>query len=131
MVSQLKNIDPDSFISEVREDDINLVHHCTISGNLEALKALSTLPYFGYVINDDSNEAGWTPLLSACAAQESRTDMRMVKLLVENGADLLMAKRDDGLAPIHFAASNNDLHLLEYIYSQVSDQAQVTNFVNH
>ena len=117
MVSQLKNYDADSFISEVREDDINLVHHCTISGNFEALQALSTLPYFGHVINDNSNEAGWTPLLSACAAQESSSDMRLVKLLVENGADILMAKLDDGLAPIHFAASNNDLHLLDYIYS--------------
>ena len=117
MVQQLENLDPESFITEVREDDINIVHHCTISGNFEALKALSTLPYFGYVINDNSNEAGWTPLLSACAAQESSSDMRLVKLLVENGADILMAKLDDGLAPIHFAASNNDLHLLDYIYS--------------
>ena len=130
MVSQLTNFDADSFISEVREDDINLVHHCTISGNFEALQALSTLPYFGHVINDNSNEAGWTPLLSACAAQESRSDMRLVKLLVENGADVLMAKKDDGLAPIHFAASNNDLHLIDYIYNQVSDPAQISNVVN-
>ena len=131
MVSQLKNINSHNFITEVREDDISLVHHCAISGNFEALKALSTLPYFGEVINDNSNEAGWTPLLSACAAQESRTDMRLVKLLVENGADVLKAKEDDGLAPIHFAASNNDLHLLDYIYNQVSDPAQVSNVVNH
>ena len=42
-----------------------------------------------------------------------------------------MAKKDDGLAPIHFAASNNDLHLIDYIFSQVAEPARVSNTINH
>lgn len=35
--------------------------------------------------------------------------------MVENGANILKPKRSDGLTSIHVAASNNDVHLLDYI----------------
>ena len=101
-------------MSEVKEDEINLLHHCAAQDNLDAISALSALPFFSEVVNDDNNEQGWTPLLTACA-QSNKTDLRLIKLLVENGADLMKAKKNDGLASVHFAASNNDVHLLDYI----------------
>ena len=105
---------PAQFINEVKEDDINLLHHVATHDNFDALAALCALPYFQEVVNDDTNEAGWTPLLTA-SAKSAKSDLRLIKLLVENGASLHKAKRDDGLAPVHFAASNNDIHLLDYI----------------
>lgn len=37
--------------------------------------------------------------------------------MVEHGADLLKPKKNDGLTSVHFAASNNDVHLLDFIVS--------------
>ena len=50
--------------------------------------------------------------------------------MVENGADLQKAKRNDGLLPIHFAASNNDVHLLEYILEQAENAKTAANMTN-
>lgn len=55
--------------------------------------------------------------------------------MIENGADLLQAKRDDGLTAVHFAASNNDVHLLDYIFNDLhrgqSDNAKkIANIEN-
>jgi len=88
-----------------------------MTDNYDALAALTALPYFSEVINDNDNEAGWTPLLSA-SAKSNKSDLRLIKLMVENGADLLKPKKDDGLAPIHFAASNNDVHFVDYILTE-------------
>lgn len=38
----------------------------------------------------------------------------MVKFLVDNGAHLLKPKRD-GMTILHVAASNNDVHVLDYV----------------
>jgi len=67
MLQCCEDMQPSQFIEEVREDDINILHHCASHNNFDALEALSTLHYFDQVINDDHNEAGWTPLLTACA----------------------------------------------------------------
>jgi ankyrin repeat protein len=116
-------------LNDVKEDDINLLHHCAAQDNLDALLALVALPYFSEVINDDSNEAGWTPLLTA-VAQSNKSDLRLIKLLVENGADLMHPKKDDGLAAVHFAASNNDVHLLDYILNSGENPKSVCAMVN-
>ena len=39
--------------------------------------------------------------------------MTIVKLLVENGANLLKPK-GDGMNVLHVAASHNDIHMLDY-----------------
>ena len=88
MIKVLKDISGDDFINDVKKDDINILHHCVMEDNYDAMASLTTLPYFNQVINDNSNEDGWTPLLSACARQEIVTNMDMVKLLVSHGADL-------------------------------------------
>ena len=51
----------------------------------------------------------------------------MIKLMVENGADLHQTKANDGFAAVHFAASNNDVHLLDYILETVSNPKRVAN----
>ena len=88
MINVLKDMSATDFINDVRQDDINILHHCVMEDNFDAMNSLSALPYIRQVINDNSNEDGWTPLLSACARQEIVTNMDMVKLLVEHGADL-------------------------------------------
>ena len=92
--------------------------------------SLCALPYFNEVVNDEG-EAGWTPLLTACS-KSNKTDLRVIKLLVENGADVLKAKKTDGLAPIHFAASNNDVHFLDYILtSAVENPSKIVNVTSN
>ena len=88
MTNVLKDMSVADFINDVKQDDINILHHCVMEDNYDAMAFLTTLPYIRDVINDNSNEDGWTPLLSACARQEIVTNMDMVKLLVEHGADL-------------------------------------------
>mmetsp|Transcript_26211 Transcript_26211/g.30627 ORF Transcript_26211/g.30627 Transcript_26211/m.30627 type:complete len:276 (+) Transcript_26211:63-890(+) len=126
MVNLCATMKPKQFINEVKSDNINILHHCAVEDNYDALAALAALPYFAEVINDNSNEAGWTPLLTACA-QSNKTDLRLIKLMVENGADLLKQKKGDGLSSVHFAASNNDVHLLDYIFSQAENAKSVSN----
>ena len=88
MVNLLKDMKADEFVKDVTQDDINIMHHCVMEDNLDAMSALTTLPYIRQVINDNSNEAGWTPILSACARETVVANMGMVKILVENGANL-------------------------------------------
>ena len=82
--------------------------------NVDALIAMSALPYFPEIINNDANEAGWTPMLMACI-NSNQSDLTCIKLLSESGASLTHQKKANGMGPIHFAASNNDVHLLDYI----------------
>ena len=55
----------------------------------------------------------------------------MIKIMVENGATLMKPKRDDGLTSVHFAASNNDIHLLDYIFMHVDSPRTAANVKNH
>ena len=113
----------------MREDDINILHHIATEDNYDALVSLCALPYFKDVVNDDTNEEGWTPLLTACA-KSNKSDLKLIKLLVESGAGLSKPKRGDGLLPIHFAASNNDVHLLDYILTESDNAKTAVNLAN-
>ena len=42
-----------------------LLHYAVMKNKYDAVEALSALPYFGELTNDDSYEDGWTPLLTA------------------------------------------------------------------
>ncbi len=66
----------------------------------------------GDIVNDDSNSDGWTPLL--WAAQKS--NLEIVQELIAYGASATKAKKD-GISLLHMAASNNDVHLLDYAIS--------------
>ena len=39
-------------------DDLTLLHHVAFSGNIEALNAISQVPYFKEVLDESSNEVG-------------------------------------------------------------------------
>lgn len=116
---------PTQFLREVRKDDVNILHAAATADNFDAMNSLSALPFFSEVVNDGDNEVGWTPLLCACV-NSHKQDLRMIKLLVESGASLLKSKKD-GLTSVHFAASNNDIHFLDYIMEQVDNKEKVAN----
>jgi ankyrin repeat protein len=99
----------------VRLEDLTLLHHIAFSGNIEALSALAEVPYFKEVVDESANEQGWTPLLWAA----TKKHMTIVKLLVESGATLLKPKAD-GMTILHVAASQNDIHMLDYTIKTLS-----------
>jgi len=51
--------------------------------------------------------------------------MDMVKLLVQNGANLQQVLKDKGIGVAHFAASNGDVLLLDYILSKEPEVGQL------
>lgn len=125
MVQLCAQMTPAQFLKEVRQDDINILHAAATADNFDAMASLSALPFFSEVINNGENEPGWTPLLCACV-HSHKQDLRLIKLLVENGANLLKPKKD-GLTSMHFAASNNDIHFLDYILTTVDNAQNVAN----
>ena len=81
------------------------------------------------MINEDSNEEGWTPLFVS-AAKSTQTDLEVVKLLVEHGAEMLRPKPGDGMTPVHVAAGSNDIHLLEFLLNNVQNKKEAANLPN-
>eukprot|EP00347_Sterkiella_histriomuscorum_P009685 403340270 len=108
MISMLSGLNAQQFIN-ITQEDMTLIHHAAFDGDVEAIGMMSSLPYFKEIIDNDTNEEGWTPLL--WAAQQS--DTTMVKYLVENGASLLKPKKD-GLTVLHVAACQNDIQTLDF-----------------
>lgn len=51
--------------------------------------------------------------------------MTVVKLLVENGAEILKPKAD-GMTVLHVAASQNDIHMLDYAIKVIEARGQET-----
>ena len=87
MVHVLATMTPAQFLREVQQRDVGLLHRCALDHNIDAISALSALPYFSDIVNDDGNEKGWTPMLCACI-MSNVSDLAVIKLLVENGASL-------------------------------------------
>ena len=92
------------------------------------MSCLCQLPFIREIIDDDQNKDGWTPLLAACS-QSGKRDLRLIELLVENGADLLKCKSSDGLTALHMAATNNDIHLMHYVIQNTYSKQRI-DFVN-
>lgn len=126
MLEVLAPMTSQQFISEVNKDGVSLVHQVAMEDNYDAMATLSKLPYFAEVVNDASNEDGWTPLLMACS-RSNESDLQTIKLMVSHGAHVLTPKRNDGLTAVHFAASNNDIHLLDYIFSNSANPKLIAN----
>ena len=87
MVQTLVDMTPAQFINEVKfNDEAGLLHKCAIDDNIDAVAALTALPYFSQIV-DAPNESGWSPLHCACIIS-NRTHLDLIKILVENGANL-------------------------------------------
>lgn len=79
---------------------------------------LKELPYFGEIINDNTNTYEWTPLLWAV----NKKNLTMVKKLNQLGGNSLKAKKD-GITCLHLAATNNDVHSLSYLLDNGKDKS--------
>jgi len=51
----LSALTPQQF-SEIKQEEMSLIHHVAVDGNIQLLKMLATLPYYRDIIDDDSNE---------------------------------------------------------------------------
>jgi ankyrin repeat protein len=88
------------------------------------------LPYFRDIVNDAGNSQGWTPLLFA-AAKNNQTDIEVIKLLIDNGAEILKPAKLDEMSVLHLAAASNDIHLLDFFLTHLGDDAwQSVNITN-
>jgi ankyrin repeat protein len=66
MAELVSKMNSKSFIQQVRnENGDTLLNVICDQGNYEAALALSTLPFFKEIVDDGSNEDGWTPVLNA------------------------------------------------------------------
>ena len=75
------------FLNEIKySDEVGLLHKCAMEDNFDAMSALSALPYFAEIV-DENNASGWSPLHCACIIS-NRTHLDLIKLLVANGANL-------------------------------------------
>ena len=106
-----------------------LLHRAVLEDKYDAVEALTQLPYFEELANDDSYEDGWTPLLWA-VNNSTRSDLKVFKLLVDHGGQLLKPKRSDGYTTLHIAATTNDVHILDFILESVDDPKRVVNIKN-
>ena len=65
------------------------------------------------------------------ATNSNKTDLKVSKFLFESGnCDVLKAKRTDGMTPVHFAASNNDVHLMDFILEKAHSAKYAANLPN-
>ena len=56
MVSLASTMSQQQFISEIRNnDDMPLLHYAVMNNKYDAVEALSALPYFEELVNDDSH----------------------------------------------------------------------------
>ena len=64
---------------------------------------------FAKIIDDQSNELQWSPLLLAASSNQ----YEISRFLIDNKARLLRPMKS-GVTLFHLAASNNDIHTIDY-----------------
>lgn len=42
--------------SEMKENEMSLLHHAAFDSNIEAVSMMTSLPYFKDIVNDDNND---------------------------------------------------------------------------
>ena len=94
---------------DLTENDMSILHRAAHDGNLECVSVLQDLPYFSQVVNDNSNEQKFAPIHWAAV----KSDYTLLRFLHKRGADLMQPKKD-GMTVLHIAASQNDVHVLDY-----------------
>ena len=96
---------------EAKNEDLTLLHHAVYDDSMDTVELMKkNLPYFNEIVDSNDNEEGWTPLLFSV----KNANHQMTKLLVESGASTNLST-NSGDTVFHYAAANNDLHMLDYI----------------
>ena len=86
MMTLVKDMPEQQFMSEIRNtEDMPLLHYAVQNNKFDAVQALSSLPYFTELVNDDSFNEGWTPLHIA-VMDSTKTDLKIFRYLVDHGA---------------------------------------------
>ena len=49
--------------------------------------------------------------------------MAVVRVLVEEGGASVLKAKADGMTPLHVAASQNDIHLLDFVLKRADESA--------
>ena len=88
MMALLEKMDFREF-GHLKRNEMSFIHNAV--DDYAALERLQTLPYFTDFINDDNNPEQWTPLM--WCQKQNCLDLKTLKLLHENGADMLHRKR--------------------------------------
>ena len=92
---------------------MNLLHRATLEENLEGMHLIteSIQPdQLSGIVNDHEDTDGWTPLLWAV----QRGNLEAVQFLIDKGASV-DATKGDKMGALHIAASNNDIHTIDYL----------------
>ena len=117
LISVLKTLNSKSFIENKFEGELNLLHRACFDSNFEVVKMMSDeIDYFQDIVDDGSNEEGWTALLWAA----QRSNIEIAQELLANGASIYHPKKD-GMTALHMAASNNDIHFMDLIFQFESE----------
>ena len=122
MMRLLNDMTAKEYLNEVNKNDGHLLHFVCGNNEYDCLKLLVDLPYFKDIVNVPSKSeidgvAGWTPLMTNVRANTNGAQFHILKLMADNGADLMLGK-GDGANAMHFAASNNDIHLMDFLFKE-------------
>ena len=63
----LQGLTAAQYLQQVRLENLTLLHHVAFSGNIEALNAMSELPYFKEILDESENEVGFCFFLKTLA----------------------------------------------------------------
>ena len=111
LIAVLKSLNSKSFIEHKFEGELNILHRACFDSNFDLVKMMSDeIEYFQDIVDDQSNEEGWTALLWAA----QRSNIEIAQELIANGATIYQPKKD-GMTALHMAASNNDIHLIDLL----------------
>lgn len=90
---------------------MSLLHVACRNQDLDFVKIMAAeAKYFKQIVNDNSNQEQWTPIMWAAQS----TNLDIIQELIENGASVTQPKAD-GITVLHMAASNNDIHTIDYL----------------
>lgn len=56
MQKMLQGMTATQYLQQVKLENLTLLHHIAFSGNIEAMNAMSELPYFKDILDDSENE---------------------------------------------------------------------------
>ena len=98
--------------TKYEENDFTFLHAAVGEQDTQAVRLIEEKlgpEVFSQLINDQSNEQLWSPLLLATAQK----DFALAKYLIEKGARVMQPMSSD-VTMLHLAASNGDVRLLDY-----------------